>query len=153
MKPEKLILEWMDAIDLEAQAMDLKERQCRFQALDRFEVSIEWPHGTSDLFVVLDMMSTGTGELRKRRLEKAMQLNVYGLRTRGAVIGWDELNDRIVLSYRLLLDGLDMYALNATITNLIEVGVELEAELEMRHLQPVSSTQEVQSQSQSALMP
>ena len=153
MKPEKLILEWMDAIDLEAQALDLKERQCRFQALDRFEVSIEWPHGTSDLFVVLDMMTTGTGELRKRRLEKAMQLNVYGLRTRGAVIGWDELNDRIVLSYRLLLDGLDMYALNATITNLLEVGVELEAELEMRQLQPASSTQEVQSQSQSALMP
>jgi hypothetical protein len=151
MKPEKLILEWMDAIDLEAQALDLKERQCRFQALDRFEVSIEWPHGTSDLFVVLDMMSTGTGELRKRRLEKAMQLNVYGLRTRGAVIGWDELNDRIVLSYRLLLDGLDMYALNATITNLLEVGVELEAELEMRQLQPASSTQELQSQS--ALMP
>jgi len=151
MKPEKLILEWMDAIDLEAQALDLKERQCRFQALDRFEVSIEWPHGTSDLFVVLDMMSTGTGELRKRRLEKAMQLNVYGLRTRGAVIGWDELNDRIVLSYRLLLDGLDMYALNATITNLIEVGVELEAELEMRQLQPASSTQELQSQS--ALLP
>jgi hypothetical protein len=151
MKPEKLILEWMDAIDLEAQALDLKQRQCRFQALDRFEVSIEWPHGTSDLFVVLDMMSTGTGELRKRRLEKAMQLNVYGLRTRGAVIGWDELNDRIVLSYRLLLDGLDMYALNATITNLLEVGVELEAELEMRQLQPASSTQELQSQS--ALMP
>jgi hypothetical protein len=151
MKPEKLILEWMDAIDLEAQALDLKERQCRFQALDRFEVSIEWPHGTSDLFVVLDMMSTGTGELRKRRLEKAMQLNVYGLRTRGAVIGWDELNDRIVLSYRLLLDGLDMYALNATITNLLEVGVELEAELEMRQLQPASSTQELQSQS--ALLP
>jgi hypothetical protein len=151
MKPEKLILEWMDAIDLEAQALDLKERQCRFQALDRFEVSIEWPHGTSDLFVVLDMMTTGTGELRKRRLEKAMQLNVYGLRTRGAVIGWDELNDRIVLSYRLLLDGLDMYALNATITNLLEVGVELEAELEMRQLQPASSTQELQSQS--ALMP
>ena len=151
MKPEKLILEWMDAIDLEAQALDLKERQCRFQALDRFEVSIEWPHGTSDLFVVLGMMTTGTGELRKRRLEKAMQLNVYGLRTRGAVIGWDELNDRIVLSYRLLLDGLDMYALNATITNLLEVGVELEAELEMRQLQPASSTQELQSQS--ALMP
>jgi hypothetical protein len=151
MKPEKLILEWMDAIDLEAQALDLKERQCRFQALDRFEVSIEWPHGTSDLFVVLDMMTTGTGELRKRRLEKAMQLNVYGLRTRGAVIGWDELNDRIVLSYRLLLDGLDMYALNSTITNLLEVGVELEAELEMRQLQPASSTQELQSQS--ALMP
>ncbi|WP_089957154.1 CesT family type III secretion system chaperone [Limnohabitans sp. 2KL-3] len=151
MKPEKLILEWMDAIDLEAQALDLKERQCRFQALDRFEVSIEWPRSTSDLFVVLDMMSTGIGELRKRRLEKAMQLNVYGLRTRGAVIGWDELNDRIVLSYRVLLDGLDIYALNATITNLLEVGVELEAELEMRHLQPASSTQELQSQS--ALMP
>jgi hypothetical protein len=151
MKPEKLILEWMDAIDLEAQALDLKERQCRFQALDRFEVSIEWPRSTSDLFVVLDMMSTGIGELRKRRLEKAMQLNVYGLRTRGAVIGWDELNDRIVLSYRVLLDGLDIYALNATITNLLEVGVELESELEMRHLQPASSIQELQSQS--ALMP
>jgi hypothetical protein len=99
----------------------------------------------------MDLMAAGTGELRKRRLEKAMQLNVYGLRTRGAVLGWDELDDRIVLSYRLLLDGLDIYALNATITNLLEVGVELEAELEMRELQTASSAQETALQS--ALLP
>ena len=151
MKPEKLIQEWMDAIDLDPQALDLKERQCRFQAMEQFEISLEWPQGTSDLFAVMDLMAAGTGELRKRRLEKAMQLNVYGLRTRGAVLGWDELDDRIVLSYRLLLDGLDIYALNATITNLLEVGVELEAELEMRELQTDSSAQETALQS--ALLP
>jgi hypothetical protein len=151
MKPEKLIQQWMEAIDLDPQALDLKERQCRFQALDKFEISLEWPQGTSDLFAVMDLMAPGTGELRKRRLEKAMQLNVYGLRTRGAVLGWDELDDRIVLSYRMLLDGLDIHALNAMITNLLEVGVDLEAELEMRDLQTASSTPETQLQS--ALMP
>jgi hypothetical protein len=146
MKPEKLIQEWMEAIELEPSALDLNERQCRFQALDKFEVSLEWPKGTADLFVVLDMMAPGTGELRKRRLEKAMQLNVYGLRTRGAVIGWDELEDRIVLSYRLLLEGLDIYSLNATLANLLEVGMELEAELEMRELQSEGASQNEQAQ-------
>jgi hypothetical protein len=141
----------MDAVGLEASAIDLKERQCRFEALEKFEISLEWPQGTSDLFVVLDMMSPGTGELRKRRLEKAMQLNVYGLRTRGAVLGWDELDDRMVLSYRLLLEGLDIYGLNATISNLIEVGVELEEELEMRELQAQSSS--ASAQAQPSLMP
>jgi hypothetical protein len=143
MKPEKLIQQWMEAVGMEEQALDLKERQCRFQALERFEVSLEWPQGTSDLFVVLDMMSPGSGELRKRRLEKAMQLNVYGLRTRGAVLGWDELDDRIVLSYRLLLDGLDSYALNATIINLLEVGVEMEAELQFQALDSSDQSAEV----------
>jgi hypothetical protein len=38
-----------------------------------------------------------------------------------------------------------MYALNATITNLLEVGVELESELEMRELQ-ASAAQGVPAQ-------
>lgn len=146
MKPEKLIQQWMEEVGLDEQALDLNERQCRFEALDRFEISLEWPKGTSDLFAVMNLMSTGTGELRKRRLEKAMQLNVYGLRTRGAVLGWDELDDRIVLSYRLLLDGLDIFALNAMITNLLEIGVELEAELEMREIQTPAAHQDYQHQ-------
>jgi hypothetical protein len=66
-------------------------------------------------------------------------------------LGWDELDDRMVLSYRLLLEGLDIYGLNATISNLIEVGVELEAELEMRELQADSSS--ASAQAQPSLMP
>jgi Tir chaperone protein (CesT) family len=70
-----------------------------------------------------------------------MRLNAYGLVTRGAVIGWDEVNDRLVLSYRLSLERVDSATLNSAVMNLVEIAQTVQERL--RFEQDVAISQQV----------
>ncbi|CAM3736915.1 CesT family type III secretion system chaperone [Parendozoicomonas haliclonae] len=129
MKPLELLQKWMSQNGLDEEAMDSSGRVCAFLFNDQFPVSLEAPAYCEDLFVVIELLPAGSGELRKKRLEAAMQLNNYALETRGGVIGWDTVGERLVLSYRLTAEGADEQQLDAIISNLLEVAGELVPQL------------------------
>lgn len=122
MNRSDLVQAWAREVGLDPQALRQAQQVCAFVVLDRFEVSIEWPEASDDLFVLIDIIDSHGGELRHKRLARAMQLNAFGLVTRGASLGWDEITDRIGLSYRISGEGLDVAGLNNLVVNLVEVA-------------------------------
>lgn len=129
MSTQSLIERWMADIQLDPSALNASQRLCSFRIFDSLDVTLEWPQASEDLFVVVDLLPTQGGELRRKRLDEAMRLNAYGLVTRGAVIGWDEVNDRLVLSYRLSLERVDSATLNSAVMNLVEIAQTLQERL------------------------
>jgi len=138
---QALIERWMADIQLDPTALNAAQRLCSFRIFDSLDVTLEWPEASEDLFVVVDLMPTQGGELRRKRLDEAMRLNAYGLVTRGAVIGWDEVNDRLVLSYRLGLERVDSAILNSAVMNLVEIAQTVQDRL--RFEQDVAISQQV----------
>jgi Tir chaperone protein (CesT) family len=138
---QALIERWMADIQLDPTALNAAQRLCSFRIFDSLDVTLEWPEASEDLFVVVDLMPTQGGELRRKRLDEAMRLNAYGLVTRGAVIGWDEVNDRLVLSYRLGLERVDSATLNSAVMNLVEIAQTVQDRL--RFEQDVAISQQV----------
>ena len=124
-----LVAQWMAEVSLDPTALNAANRQCSFKALDRFDVTIEWPDNSEDLFIAIDLIPSTSGELRKKRLERAMELNAYALETRGAAIGWDSIRDILVLSYRCSIDQISAQNLNDLIINLIETSQYLVEQL------------------------
>lgn len=141
MSTQALIERWMADIQLDPTALNAAQRLCSFRIFDSLDVTLEWPEASEDLFVVVDLMPTQGGELRRKRLDEAMRLNAYGLVTRGAVIGWDEVNDRLVLSYRLGLERVDSATLNSAVMNLVEIAQTVQDRL--RFEQDVAISQQV----------
>jgi hypothetical protein len=119
----------MADIQLDPSALNPDQRLCSFRIFDSLDITLEWPEASDDLFVVIDLMATQGGELRRKRLDEAMRLNAFGLLTRGAVIGWDEVNDRLVLSYRLGLERVDTATLNSAVMNLAEIAQDVQERL------------------------
>jgi Tir chaperone protein (CesT) family len=138
---QALIERWMADIQLDSAALNAAQRLCSFRIFDSLDVTLEWPEASEDLFVVVDLMPTQGGELRRKRLDEAMRLNAYGLVTRGAVIGWDEVNDRLVLSYRLGMERVDSATLNSAVMNLVEIAQTVQERL--RFEQDVAISQQV----------
>ena len=130
MSTQTIIERWMQDIQLEPSALNAAQRLCCFRVFGQMDVTLEWPEASEDLFIVIDLMDTRGGEIRRKRLEQAMKLNAYGLQTRGASIGWDEVTDRLVLSYRLALDRLDTPTLNSALINLVEIAQQVMPELQ-----------------------
>jgi hypothetical protein len=124
-----LVSQWMAEVGLDATAFNAANRLCSFKALDTFPVTLEWPENSEDLFIAIDLMLSTGGELRKKRLERAMELNAYVLETRGAAIGWDSPRDMLVLSYRFAVDNITVQNLNDMVINLIETAQYLSDEL------------------------
>ncbi len=141
MSTQALIERWMADIQLDPTALNAAQRLCSFRIFDSLDVTLEWPEASEDLFVVVDLIPTQGGELRRKRLDEAMRLNAYGLVTRGAVIGWDEVNDRLVLSYRLGLERVDSATLNSAVMNLVEIAQTVQDRL--RFEQDVAISQQV----------
>ena len=124
-----LVTQWMAEVSLDPQALNTANRQCSFKALERFDVTIEWPDNSEDLFIAIDLIPSTSGELRKKRLERAMELNAYALETRGAAIGWDSIRDMLVLSYRCSISQVSAQNLNDLVINLIETSQYLAEQL------------------------
>ena len=117
-----LVSQWMAQVELDPTSLNAANRSCSFRALDAFDISIEWPENSEDLFITIDLMPSTGGELRKKRLERSMQMNAYVLETRGAAIGWDAARDMLVLSYRSAAETLTPQNLNDLVVNLIETA-------------------------------
>jgi hypothetical protein len=117
-----LVSQWMTEVELDPSSLNAADRLCSFRALDAFDTTIEWPDNSEDLFITIDLMPSTGGELRKKRLERSMQMNAYVLETRGAAIGWDSVRDMLVLSYRSAASTLTPQDLNNLVINLIETA-------------------------------
>jgi hypothetical protein len=122
MDRNQLVLQWMTDVALDPASLNAANRMCSFRALDAYDVTIEWPDSSEDLFVTIDLMPSTGGELRKKRLERSMQMNAYVLETRGAAIGWDSVRDMLVLSYRSATESLSPQNLNNLVVNLMETA-------------------------------
>ncbi len=129
MNPLDLLQQWMHSNGLDNSALDSSGRVCGFIFNQEYPVSLEAPAYSDDLFMVIELMPVGSGELRKKRLEQAMQLNSYGLETRGGILGWDTVGERLVLSYRMTAEGITVEQLDYTISNLLEIAGELKPKL------------------------
>jgi hypothetical protein len=125
MNTQNTVESWMKNVGLADAALIAHEQRCCIKADGTLEVSIEWPPASDDLFVVVKLLPAQTGDLRRKRLEEAMRLNAYSLATRGAVIGWDETHDQLVLSYRLDREWLDTVRLSRAVTNLCEIAQQV----------------------------
>ncbi len=129
MKPLDLLQQWMQHNGIDNSALDSSGRVCGFVFNDDYPVVLEAPAYSEDLFIVIEVIAVGSGELRKKRLEQAMQLNNYGLETRGGILGWDTVGERLVLSYRITAEEATWEQLDYTISNLLEVAGELKPKL------------------------
>jgi hypothetical protein len=117
-----LVAQWMAEVELDPAALNAAKNLCSFRALDAYDVTIEWPDNSEDFFVTIDLMPSTGGELRKKRLERSMQMNAYVLETRGAAVGWDSVRDMLVLSYRSSAAEITPQNLNSLVVNLIETA-------------------------------
>jgi hypothetical protein len=122
MDRNQLVSQWMAEVALDPAALNAANQLCSFRALDAYDVTIEWPTNSEDLFISIDLVPSTGGELRKKRLERSMQMNAYVLETRGAAIGWDAARDMLVLSYRGAAASLTPNNLNDLIVNLVETA-------------------------------
>jgi hypothetical protein len=125
MNTQDIVESWMKRAGLAETALIGHEQRCCFRADGTLEASIEWPNASDDLFVVVKLMPAQSGELRRKRLEEAMRLNAYALATRGAVIGWDEVQDQLVLAYRMDKQWLDAERLGRAVLNLCDLAQEV----------------------------
>ncbi len=127
----ELIQQWMKQAGISSKALENKGRLCSFLFDQQLPVSIEAPSYSDDLFITIEIIPTGTGNIRRKRLEAAMKLNAYALETRGSVLGWDEIGERIILSYRATIANISVDMLDAMLANLIEISVPIKDALMM----------------------
>ncbi|AMO57148.1 hypothetical protein GZ77_16930 [Endozoicomonas montiporae] len=128
----ELLEAWMQQAGLDDSAKDDSGRVCAFTFNDIFPVTLEAPAYCDDLFIIIEMTSIGTSEIRRKRLETAMKLNAYALETRGAALGWDTIGERIVLSHRATAENTTAEMLDNMVANLLDVAEQLLPELEMK---------------------
>ena len=122
---------WMKEAGIDSDALDDSGRVCTFLYSNDFPVTIEAPAYCDDLFLVIELSEVGTGEIRRKRMETAMKLNAYGLETRGGVLGWDSIAERIILSYRATTELVNVQLLDNILSNLLEVAEQLKPTLAM----------------------
>ena len=125
METQETIKNWMSRVGLSTVALREQEQRCSFKINDALVVSVEWPTHCDDVFIVIQLMSTQGGDVRRQMLEEGMKLNAFVLSTRGAALGWDEVNDQLLLSYRLDRMTLDEFRLGQTINNMVEVAQDM----------------------------
>ncbi|MCL6269387.1 CesT family type III secretion system chaperone [Sansalvadorimonas sp. 2012CJ34-2] len=125
MAPIELLKAWMTHAGLDKDALDKEGRVCSFIFNDIYPVSVEAPAYSDDLFLVVEITPLGTGEIRRKRLETAMQLNAYALETRGAVLGWDSVGERIILAYRVTAESSSAELVDNMISNLLDIAEQI----------------------------
>ena len=127
----ELLEAWMAKAGIDKQALDSSGRVLAFVYGDDMPITVESPAYCDDLFIIIELCPVGTGDIRRKRLEKAMQLNAYALETRGAAIGWDNIGERIILSHRTTAENTGIDMLDNMIANLIEVAEAIQPQLAM----------------------
>lgn len=136
----ELLQAWMQQAGLDNDATDESGRVCAFTFNDTFPISLEAPAYCDDIFIIIEMTTIGSGDIRRKRLETAMKLNAYVLETRGAALGWDTIGERIVLSHRTTAENTNVDMLDNVVANLIDVAEQLFPELEMKKEVEVQQT-------------
>ena len=136
----ELLGDWIKLAGAGNDILDDSSRVCSFIYNKDFPVSVEAPPYCDDLFIVIELSETGRGEIRRKRLETAMKLNAYGLETRGGIIGWDTIGERIILSYRVTAEQTTGQLLDNIIANLLEVAEQLKPELAMEKEKAIQDT-------------
>lgn len=127
----ELLQAWMAKAGIDKRVLDSSGRVLAFVYGDDMPVTVESPAYCDDLFVIIELCTAGRGDIRRKRLEKSMQLNAYALETRGAVIGWDDIGERIILTHRATAENTDSNMLDNMIANLIDVAETIKPQLAM----------------------
>jgi len=126
-----LLSAWTKHASIDENSLEENGRVCAFLFNDTLPVSVEAPAYSDDIFIVIKMTEIGVGEIKRKRLETSMHLNAYALETRGGVLGWDTIGERIVLSYRATASNTSEETLDHMIANLVEVAETLKPILAM----------------------
>ncbi len=132
MSSAEILNTWATNAGIDKNTLEDNGRVCSFLFNDDLPVSVEAPAYSDDVFIVIELCKAGIGEIRRKRLSLAMQLNAYALETRGGVIGWDTVGERIIISYRTSAQNTDATMLDNVILNLVEVAETIKVLLEMR---------------------
>ncbi|WP_079254088.1 CesT family type III secretion system chaperone [Endozoicomonas arenosclerae] len=127
----ELLQGWMKQVGIGKEALDDSGRVCAFVFNNELPVSVEAPAYCDDIFIIIELTEIGRGEIRRKRIETAMKLNAYALETRGGVLGWDSVGERLVLSYRATTELLTVALLDNMVSNLLEVAEQLQPVLAM----------------------
>ncbi|MCY4177890.1 MAG: CesT family type III secretion system chaperone [Endozoicomonadaceae bacterium] len=130
-----LLNQWTKYSGIHRKQEEQNERTYTFMFGERFPVSVEAPAYSDDIFITIELAEAGTGYIRRRRFEIAMNLNAYALETRGGTIGWDSINKRIILAYRVNTNSTKVEILDNMIANLIEVAENLQPLLALKQQQ------------------
>lgn len=117
-----LLSAWAKYSGINRENAEQNGRIYTFMFGDHFSVSIEAPAYSDDIFIIIELIEAGTGYIKHKRFETAMSLNAYALETRGGVIGWDSVNQCIILTYRFNTHNTTTEMLDNMIANLIEVA-------------------------------
>ena len=126
-----LLKGWMKQVGIGKDALDDSGRVCAFVYNNELPVSVEAPAYCDDVFIIIELTEIGRGEIRRKRIEAAMKLNAYALETRGGVLGWDSIGERLVLSYRATTELLTVQILDNMVSNLLDVAEQLQPVLAM----------------------
>ncbi len=124
-----LVREWMDFVGLPAELYDPDRRMCGFNFIGRFDVVVETPKSSEDVFISIDVIGTADFGDIDALMTTCMKLNAYGLETRGAALGYDENARTVILSYRINANSVDASALSAVVNNLVDVAQTLQDRL------------------------
>ena len=126
MSSKDIIREWMEFADLPEELYDAERRMCGFDFVGRFDVVVEAPKTSEDVFISIDIIGTAEVPDVAALMTTCMKLNAYGLETRGAALGYDENARMVILSYRVNGRTLSGAGLSAVVNNLVEVAQTLQ---------------------------
>jgi hypothetical protein len=126
MSSNDIIREWMDFADLPEELYDPDRRMCGFDFVGRFDVVVEAPKTSEDVFISIDIIGAAEVADLPALMMNCMKLNAYGLETRGASLGYDENARMVILSYRVNGRTLTAAGLSAIVNNLVEVAQTLQ---------------------------
>lgn len=130
---------WVESIGVYEGVLDDSGRCCSFVYKGEFSVSVEAPLYCDDIFIVIKMMEIGVGEVRRKRLELAMQLNAYGLETRGGILGWDIIGECVILSLRVTAKNTTKKVFDNIISNLLDVAKCIKPRLAMEREEEIQN--------------
>lgn len=126
MSSKDIIREWMEFAGLPEDLYDPARRMCGFNFVGRFDVVVEAPKSSEDVFISIDVIGTADVADVDALMTTCMKLNAYGLETRGAALGFDENARMVILSYRVNGRTLTGASLSSVVNNLVEVAQSLQ---------------------------
>ncbi len=124
-----IVLEWMNFAGLPEELYDPGRRMCGFNFIGRFDVVVEAPKSSEDVFISIDIIGTNDVADIDALMLRCMKLNAYGLETRGAALGYDENSRMVILSYRINAASVEAAVLSALVNNLVDVAQTLQDRL------------------------
>ena len=119
----------MDIAGLPPEVYDPARQLCGFNFLGRFDIIVEAPPASEDIFISIDIIDTAHLADSHDLMLQCMKLNAYGLETRGAALGYDEAAKMVILSHRVNGATLDGAGLSVIVNNLVGIAQGLQDRL------------------------